>query len=149
MRCASMRRGGGGYPPPRPRVSSPTQIEHPNLPPLNLYSHHPRKTATLSRNYRNALEKYGCWTIKGNFSNLIWSKSIWKRTLVYSWDCPLRFLEHFNRDSLSRFLQFKFKCILFAPDAQWLCRFCWSQFDCIPFWMFSDNNNNYLYKFKF
>lgn len=61
MRCASMRRGGGGgYLPPRPRVSSPTQIEHPNLPPLNLYNHHPRKTATLSKNYRNAMEKYGC-----------------------------------------------------------------------------------------
>lgn len=65
MRCASMRRGGGGYPSPRPRVSSPTQIEHPNLPPLNLYTHHPRKMATLSKNYKNAMDKYGCWT-RGN-----------------------------------------------------------------------------------
>lgn len=64
MRCVSLRRGG--YPPsPRPRVSSPTQIEHPNLPPLNLYNNHHqqqppmRKTATLSKNYRNTLDKYG------------------------------------------------------------------------------------------
>lgn len=63
MRCASMRRNNG-YPSSRPRVSSPTQIEHPNLPPLNLYNTHlpssARKTATLSRNYRNAMDKYGC-----------------------------------------------------------------------------------------
>lgn len=66
MRCASLaytgntlRRGLA----PRPRVSEPTRIEHPNLPPLNLYPH---KTNTLKRNainYRNVdagtLPKYG------------------------------------------------------------------------------------------
>lgn len=47
----------------RPRVSSPTRIEHPNLPPLNLY---PLKGNTLNNNgtlnYRGvegALPKYG------------------------------------------------------------------------------------------
>ncbi|XP_017783897.1 PREDICTED: uncharacterized protein LOC108567751 isoform X2 [Nicrophorus vespilloides] len=50
MRCAatfggggSMRRAAAGAVPIattyRPRVSSPTRIEHPNLPPLNLYPH--------------------------------------------------------------------------------------------------------------
>lgn len=34
--------GGFGIQTFRPRVSSPTRIEHPNLPPLNL---HPNKTA--------------------------------------------------------------------------------------------------------
>ncbi|XP_069702623.1 uncharacterized protein [Periplaneta americana] len=35
---------------PRPRVSSPTRIEHPNLPPLNLHpSHRGLRRATLSR----------------------------------------------------------------------------------------------------
>lgn len=70
MRCASL--GGAATlrrapPPPliRPRVSSPTQIEHPNLPPLNL---HPRnKGMTLKRdamNFRNGGlaegQKYAC-----------------------------------------------------------------------------------------
>lgn len=71
MRCGSLGFGGtlrrGAIPMGvaiRPRVSSPTRIEHPNLPPLNLY---PYKGNTLRRNtftYRSveamALPKYGC-----------------------------------------------------------------------------------------
>ncbi|XP_066998258.2 uncharacterized protein [Anabrus simplex] len=39
-------RGGS----PRPRVSSPTRIEHPNLPPLNLHPHHRSlRRPTISR----------------------------------------------------------------------------------------------------
>lgn len=69
MRCASLglgslRRGVPLGVALRPRVSQPTRIEHPNLPPLNLYPH-----STLSRkgalNYRMpdttaTLPKYGC-----------------------------------------------------------------------------------------
>lgn len=79
MRCASLglMTGGSntlrrGVPPPlgvtlRPRVSPPTRIEHPNLPPLNLYPHN--KTNTLRKNTLNyripdtttaTLPKYGC-----------------------------------------------------------------------------------------
>ncbi|XP_044761564.1 uncharacterized protein LOC123318865 isoform X2 [Coccinella septempunctata] len=71
MRCISMAYGTNSMrrhlPPPitRPRVSSPTRIEHPNLPPLNMY---PLKSSTLKRNnnlsYRNVdtgtLPKYTC-----------------------------------------------------------------------------------------
>ncbi|KAK4883722.1 hypothetical protein RN001_007041 [Aquatica leii] len=77
MRCASL---GSSYRkeialnlPLRPRVSSPTRIEHPNLPPLNLYPHKSgNATMTLKRNlpyrktdsiaYRNdnILPKYSC-----------------------------------------------------------------------------------------
>ncbi|KAK9732064.1 hypothetical protein QE152_g13110 [Popillia japonica] len=70
MRCSSLGLGGTlrrGLPlglPLRPQVSSPTRIENPNLPPLNLYPH---KGNTLKRNtmcYRNndanTLSKYGC-----------------------------------------------------------------------------------------
>lgn len=70
MRCASLALGGTlrrGLPlglPLRPQVSSPTRIENPNLPPLNLYPH---KGNTFKRNticYRNddtnTLPKYGC-----------------------------------------------------------------------------------------
>ncbi|CAH1373479.1 unnamed protein product [Tenebrio molitor] len=67
MRCASLGFAGNTLRrgvPVRPRVSSPTRIEHPNLPPLNLYPH---KGNTLKRNtlsYRNVdtgtLPKYGC-----------------------------------------------------------------------------------------
>ena len=40
---------------PRPRVSSPTRIEHPNLPPLNLHpSHRSLRRATLSRRESDA-----------------------------------------------------------------------------------------------
>lgn len=40
---------------PRPRVSSPTRIEHPNLPPLNLHpSHHGLRRTTLSRRESDA-----------------------------------------------------------------------------------------------
>lgn len=78
MRCASLgssfRRGIPLEMPLRPRVSSPTRIEHPNLPPLNLYPHKgANMTMTLKRNnlsyrkadnipYRNndLLPKYGC-----------------------------------------------------------------------------------------
>lgn len=79
MRCASLgssyRRGIALNLPLRPRVSSPTRIEHPNLPPLNLYPHKgANATITLKRNnltYRKAdsisyrsndtiLPKYGC-----------------------------------------------------------------------------------------
>ncbi|KAF2900323.1 hypothetical protein ILUMI_05858 [Ignelater luminosus] len=79
MRCASLgssyRRGIPLNLPLRPRVSSPTRIEHPNLPPLNLYPHKGgNMTMTLKRNnltyrkpdniaYRNndnLLPKYGC-----------------------------------------------------------------------------------------
>lgn len=79
MRCASLgssyRRGVPLNLPLRPRVSSPTRIEHPNLPPLNLYPHKgANMTMTLKRNtptyrkadniaYRNndnLLPKYGC-----------------------------------------------------------------------------------------
>lgn len=67
MRCASLGFAANtirrAYP-LRPRVSSPTRIEHPNLPPLNLYPH---KSNTLKRNtlsYRSVdagtLPKYGC-----------------------------------------------------------------------------------------
>lgn len=34
---------------PRPRVSSPTRIEHPNLPPLNLHPHRSFRRATVQR----------------------------------------------------------------------------------------------------
>ncbi|KAL0275456.1 UNVERIFIED_CONTAM: hypothetical protein PYX00_003294 [Menopon gallinae] len=34
---------------PRPRVSSPTRIEHPNLPPLNLHPHRSMRRATMQR----------------------------------------------------------------------------------------------------
>lgn len=53
----------------RPLVSSPTRIEHPNLPPLNLYPQHNKSTNnTLKRNTLNyrtmdssgTLPKYGC-----------------------------------------------------------------------------------------
>lgn len=70
MRCASLGLGNSlrrGVPlgiTLRPKVSPPTRIEHPNLPPLNLYPH---KTNTLKKNtlnYRNpetaTLPKYGC-----------------------------------------------------------------------------------------
>lgn len=70
MRCASLGLGSlrRGVPMGftiRPRVSSPTRIEHPNLPPLNLY---PRKGSnTLKRDsmsYRGSengtLPKYAC-----------------------------------------------------------------------------------------
>nr|XP_001808956.1 PREDICTED: uncharacterized protein LOC100142496 isoform X1 [Tribolium castaneum] len=67
MRCASLGFGANTLRrgvPVRPRVSSPTRIEHPNLPPLNLYPH---KGGTLKRNtlsYRNVdtgtLPKFGC-----------------------------------------------------------------------------------------
>lgn len=68
MRCASLALGANtlrrGIPISRPRVSSPTRIEHPNLPPLNLYPH---KGNTLKKNstlgYRTVdagtLPKYG------------------------------------------------------------------------------------------
>lgn len=69
MRCNSLNLGNTlrrGYPlgvTVRPRVSSPTRIENPNLPPLNLY---PYKSNTLRRNtftYRSpengTLPKYG------------------------------------------------------------------------------------------
>lgn len=40
---------------PRPRVSSPTRIEHPNLPPLNLHpSHRGLRRTTLSRRESDA-----------------------------------------------------------------------------------------------
>lgn len=71
MRCSSLamgnntlRRGVAMGVPIRPRVSSPTRIEHPNLPPLNLYPSH--KGGTLKKNvgYRTpdsmTLPKYGC-----------------------------------------------------------------------------------------
>ncbi|KAK9871373.1 hypothetical protein WA026_011629 [Henosepilachna vigintioctopunctata] len=69
MRCISMAYASNSMrrhvPVLRPRVSSPTRIEHPNLPPLNLY---PLKSNTLKRNntlsYRNVdtgtLPKYAC-----------------------------------------------------------------------------------------
>lgn len=64
MRCASLNTMKRSLPISRPRVSSPTRIENPNLPPLNLY---PLKSNTLSRNgtlnYRSvdggALTKHG------------------------------------------------------------------------------------------
>ncbi|KAJ8965287.1 hypothetical protein NQ317_001999, partial [Molorchus minor] len=68
MRCASLGIGTNTLkrhvPIIRPRVSSPTRIEHPNLPPLNLYPH---KGNTLKKNsslnYRTidsgTLPKYG------------------------------------------------------------------------------------------
>ncbi|CAH0553384.1 unnamed protein product [Brassicogethes aeneus] len=67
MRCASL--GGGtlrrGLPAPfRPRVSSPTRIEHPNLPPLNLNPHNSntfKRNGTLSYKTieHGTLPKYG------------------------------------------------------------------------------------------
>lgn len=80
MRCTSLgsscRREVPHNFPLRPRVSSPTRIEHPNLPPLNLYPHKgANMIMTLKRNgtlsYRNndnivyrtndnLLPKYGC-----------------------------------------------------------------------------------------
>lgn len=80
MRCASLgssyRREAPHNLPLRPQVSSPTRIEHPNLPPLNLYPHKgANMTLTLKKNgtlsYRNndnivyrandnLLPKYGC-----------------------------------------------------------------------------------------
>ncbi|XP_030762223.1 uncharacterized protein LOC115887032 isoform X2 [Sitophilus oryzae] len=69
MRCANFGTNSLRRPFPiiqRPRVSSPTRIEHPNLPPLNLYPQRSnnntlRKTATTS--YRNVdtgvVPKYG------------------------------------------------------------------------------------------
>ncbi|KAJ8962396.1 hypothetical protein NQ318_018380 [Aromia moschata] len=68
MRCASLGMGTNTIRRhvsiSRPRVSSPTRIEHPNLPPLNLYPH---KSNTLKKNqtlnYRTVdsgtLPKYG------------------------------------------------------------------------------------------
>jgi hypothetical protein len=53
----SMRRTPCGSPhaSPRPRVSSPTRIEHPNLPPLNLHpSHRGLRRTTLSRRESDA-----------------------------------------------------------------------------------------------
>lgn len=50
----SMRRSSP-HSSPRPRVSSPTRIEHPNLPPLNLHpSHRGLRRATLSRRESDA-----------------------------------------------------------------------------------------------
>lgn len=70
MRCASLVYSSNSLRrdlpavPIRPKVSSPTRIEHPNLPPLNLYPH---KGNTLKKNtlsYRSVdtgtLPKYGC-----------------------------------------------------------------------------------------
>lgn len=68
MRCASLGLGANtlrrGIPISRPRVSSPTRIEHPNLPPLNLYPHKGntlKKNSTLSYRTVDAgtLPKYG------------------------------------------------------------------------------------------
>ncbi|XP_018565484.1 uncharacterized protein LOC108906654 [Anoplophora glabripennis] len=68
MRCASLGLGTNtlrrGIPISRPRVSSPTRIEHPNLPPLNLYPHKGntlKKNSTLSYRTVDAgtLPKYG------------------------------------------------------------------------------------------
>lgn len=64
MRCVNLTTMKRGVPLSRPRVSSPTRIEHPNLPPLNLY---PIKSNTLTKNgtlnYRavdgGTLPKYG------------------------------------------------------------------------------------------
>lgn len=63
MRCANINLVKTNFPISRPTVSSPTRIEHPNLPPLNLY---PLKGNTLNKNgtlnYRGvegALPKYG------------------------------------------------------------------------------------------
>lgn len=64
MRCATLNTMKSTIPISRPRVSSPTRIEHPNLPPLNLY---PIKGNSLNKNgtlnYRNVdggnLPKYG------------------------------------------------------------------------------------------
>lgn len=70
MRCASLALGGTlrrGLPlglPLRPQVSSPTRIENPNLPPLNLYPHKgntfKRNTMCYRNNDANTLPKYGC-----------------------------------------------------------------------------------------
>ncbi|XP_076251989.1 uncharacterized protein LOC143191104 isoform X1 [Rhynchophorus ferrugineus] len=69
MRCASFGLGTNSlrrpYPVIRPRVSSPTRIEHPNLPPLNLYpqrsNNNTLRKSTAS--YRNmdagVVPKYG------------------------------------------------------------------------------------------
>ncbi|CAH1114380.1 unnamed protein product [Psylliodes chrysocephalus] len=63
MRCSNFNTLRRHLPLARPRVSSPTRIEHPNLPPLNLYPHKGtlKKNGTLS--YRavegNTLPKYG------------------------------------------------------------------------------------------
>ncbi|XP_065170290.1 uncharacterized protein [Atheta coriaria] len=63
MRCASMRRMAAQH--YRPQVSSPTRIEHPNLPPLNLYPHNTlsKKQSNGTLGYRNGdtmtLPKYG------------------------------------------------------------------------------------------
>lgn len=70
MRCASLALGGTlrrGLPlglPLRPQVSSPTRIENPNLPPLNLYPHKgntfKRNTMCYRNNEANTLPNYGC-----------------------------------------------------------------------------------------
>ncbi|XP_072376117.1 uncharacterized protein [Diabrotica undecimpunctata] len=63
MRCSNLNTLRRHLPISRPRVSSPTRIEHPNLPPLNLYPHKGtlKKNGTLS--YRavegSTLPKYG------------------------------------------------------------------------------------------
>uniref|UniRef100_A0A6P7GMZ0 Uncharacterized protein LOC114344643 isoform X1 n=1 Tax=Diabrotica virgifera virgifera TaxID=50390 RepID=A0A6P7GMZ0_DIAVI len=63
MRCSNLNTLRRHVPISRPRVSSPTRIEHPNLPPLNLYPHKGtlKKNGTLS--YRavegSTLPKYG------------------------------------------------------------------------------------------
>ncbi|KAG5891940.1 hypothetical protein JTB14_002217 [Gonioctena quinquepunctata] len=63
MRCSSLNTMRRSLPISRPRVSSPTRIEHPNLPPLNLYPHKGtlKKNGTL--NYKavegGTLPKYG------------------------------------------------------------------------------------------
>ncbi|XP_055713487.1 uncharacterized protein LOC129807910 [Phlebotomus papatasi] len=50
---------------PRPHVSSPTRIEHPNIAPLNLYPHHRsthntlNKKSTLSRRISDVSTPYG------------------------------------------------------------------------------------------
>lgn len=48
----------------RPHVSSPTRIEHPNIPPLNIHPHHRshstlNKKSTLSRRTSDSLSAYG------------------------------------------------------------------------------------------
>ncbi|XP_074033204.1 uncharacterized protein isoform X2 [Leptinotarsa decemlineata] len=63
MRCSSLNTMRRSLPISRPRVSSPTRIEHPNLPPLNLYPHKGtlKKNATLSYKAVDGatLPKYG------------------------------------------------------------------------------------------
>lgn len=42
---------------PRPLVSTPTRIEHPNIPPLNMHPHRGHNNGTLTLNKKSTLTR--------------------------------------------------------------------------------------------